>query len=55
MVSRDSNAAASESALVRVWWMLALLLATQVGVALVGRSLGPLAPLIQDDLSLSKT
>lgn len=54
MVSRNSNTAANVSALVRVWWMLGLLLAAQVGVALVGRSLGPLAPLTQDDLSLSK-
>lgn len=44
----------TKGAAVRVWGMLGLLLAAQVAVALVGRSLGPLAPLIQSDLSLSK-
>jgi ACS family hexuronate transporter-like MFS transporter len=36
------------------WFMLGLLLSTQIAVAFVGRSLAPLGPLIEADLSLSK-
>lgn len=36
------------------WIMLGLLLSTQIAVAFVGRSLAPLGPLIEADLSLTK-
>jgi ACS family hexuronate transporter-like MFS transporter len=36
------------------WFMLGLLLSTQIAVAFVGRSIAPLGPLIEADLSLSK-
>ena len=36
------------------WFMLACLLVTQVAVAFVGRSIGPLAPFIEESFHLSK-